>query len=111
MDTNQVPNETSAKIARLNDAMRENAHNYTATRGILALDPSVVSDIFIAVQNFEDFDKDNDPYGEHDFGSFTVSGVKIFWKIDYYTEDLSGWCDPLSPDCHRVLTIMLAEEY
>ena len=105
------PNETSVKIARLNDAMRENAHNYTATRGILALDPETVSDIFIAVQNFKDFDKDNDPYGEHDFGSFTVSGVKIFCKIDYYDEALKGWCDPLSPDCHRVLTIMRADEY
>ena len=111
MDTKQIPNETSVKIARLNDAMRENAHNYTATRGILALDPETVSDIFIAVQNFKDFDKDNDPYGEHDFGSFTVSGVKIFCKIDYYDEALKGWCDPLSPDCHRVLTIMRADEY
>ena len=111
MDTKQIPNETSAKIARLNDAMRENAHNYVATRGILALDQEVVSDIFIAVQNFKDFDKDNDPYGEHDFGSFTLSGVRIFWKIDYYDEALKGWCDPLSPDCHRVLTIMRADEY
>ncbi len=111
MDTKQTVNKTSERIARLNDAMRENAHNYTATRGILSLDPETVSDIFIAVQNFKDFDKDNDPYGEHDFGSFTLSGVKIFWKIDYYTEDLSGWCDPLSPDCRRVLTIMLTEEY
>ena len=91
--------------------MRDNAFNYVATRGILALDPEMISDIFIAVQNFKDFDKDNDPYGEHDFGSFTVSGAKIFWKVDYYDENLEKWCDPLSPDCHRVLTIMRADEY
>ena len=30
---------------------------------------------------------------------------------DYYDEDLKHWCDPLDPDCNRVLTIMLAEEY
>ena len=111
MDTKQIPNETSAKIARLNDAMRENARNYVATRGILALDQEVVSDIFIAVQNFKDYDEDKDPYGEHDFGLVRVAGNKVFWKIDYYDESLGYWCDPLSPDCHRVLTIMLAEEY
>ena len=111
MDTKQIPNETSAKIARFNDAMRENAHNYVATRGILALDQEVVSDIFIAVQNFKEYDEDNDPYGEHDFGLVQVAGNKVFWKIDYYDESLGYWCDPLSPDCHRVLTIMLAEEY
>ena len=111
MDTKQIPNETSAKIASLNDAMRKNAHNYVATRGILALDQEVVSDIFIAVQNFEDFDKDNDPYGEHDFGLVEVAGNKVFWKIDYYDESLGYWCDPLSPECHRILTIMRADEY
>ncbi|MGB4967212.1 MAG: DUF3768 domain-containing protein, partial [Candidatus Saccharimonadales bacterium] len=93
MDTKQIPNETSAKIASLNDAMRENAHNYVATRGILALDQEVVSDIFIAVQNFKDFDKDNDPYGEHDFGLIEIAGNKVFWKIDYYDESLGYWCD------------------
>lgn len=111
MDTKQIPNETSARIARLNDAMRENAHNYVATRGILALDQEVVSDIFIAVQNFKDYDEDNDPYGEHDFGSFELSGTKFFWKIDYYQQDTDTWCDPLDPSCRRVLTIMKAEEY
>lgn len=111
MDTIALLNDNSARIARLNDATRENALNYMATRGILALDPSIVSDIYIGVQNFKDFTEDNDPYGEHDFGSFTVAGNKIFWKIDYYDQELSGWCDPLHPDCRRILTIMLAEDY
>ena len=26
------------------------------------------------------FTPDNDPYGEHDFGSFEYAGKKIFWK-------------------------------
>jgi hypothetical protein len=112
MDTKKtIVNETSAKIARLNDAVRDNAFNYVTTRGILSLSPEAVSEIFVRVQNFKEFNEDNDPYGEHDFGSFTVSGVKIFWKIDYYDEALKGWCDPLSPDCNRVLTIMRADEY
>ena len=111
MDTETVQNETSMKIAQLNDAARSNAANYMATRGIMSLDEVTVSDIFVTVQDFSKFTEDNDPYGEHDFGSFTVSGVKIFWKIDYYDENLEKWCDPLSPDCNRVLTIMRADEY
>ena len=111
MDTKQTVNETSAKIARLNDAARDNAFNYVTTRGILSLRPEAVSEIFVKVQNFKEFNEDNDPYGEHDFGSFTVDGIKVFWKIDYYDEALKGWCDPLSPDCNRVLTIMRADEY
>ena len=111
MDTNQVQNETSARIARLNDAARENTVNYMTTRGILSLDPAVVSDIYIGVQEFKEFSEDNDPYGEHDFGLVTVAGNKVFWKIDYYDQSLGYWCDPLSPDCRRVITVMLAEEY
>ena len=111
MDNATIQSETAAKIARLNDAARENAVNYMMTRGIVSLDPAVVSDIYIGVQEFKDFTEDNDPYHEHDFGSLTVADNKVFWKIDYYDKDLSGWCDPLSPNCRRVITVMLAEEY
>ena len=111
MDTETVQNETSMKIAQLNDAARSNAANYMATRGIVSLDEVTISDIFVAVQDFSKFTEDNDPYGEHDFGSLVVAGEKVFWKIDYYDENLSKWCDPLSPDCNRVLTIMRADEY
>lgn len=103
--------ETAAKIAALNDAARSNAFNYMATRGVMSLDEVVISDIFVAVQQFSDFTEDNDPYGEHDFGSFTVAGNKIFWKIDYYDQQLKYGVDPLDPDCRRAVTIMLAEEY
>lgn len=111
MDTETIPNETSMKIAALNDAARTNAANYIATRGIMSLDEVTISDIFVAVQDFSNFTEDNDPYGEHDFGSFVSRGNKIFWKIDYYTQDLSGGCNSLDPECRRVITIMLAEEY
>ena len=110
MDTKQIVSDTSAKIAAKNDVHRHSMKGCTVTKGIAAMGEEV-NKIFVKVRDFNDFTEDNDPYGEHDFGSFTVGGVKIFWKIDYYTEDLSGWCDPLSPDCHRVLTIMRADEY
>ena len=101
MDTEATVNEMSAKIAEINDKQRRSMEGCTVTRGVAAMGEDVNS-IFVKVRDFAEFNEDNDPYGEHDFGSFTVSDVKIFWKIDYYTEDLSGWCDPLSPDCNRV---------
>ncbi|MCQ2740708.1 MAG: DUF3768 domain-containing protein [Alphaproteobacteria bacterium] len=62
---------------------------------------------------FSDFNEENDPYGEHDFGSFTYKNDKIYWKIDYYDlncEYLSE--DPSNPNVtNRILTVMLAEEY
>ena len=44
-------------------------------------------------------------------GSIQRCRPEPFWKIDYYDEDLKHWCDPLDPDCNRVLTVMLAKEY
>ncbi|WP_257187520.1 MULTISPECIES: DUF3768 domain-containing protein [Bradyrhizobium] len=29
--------------------------------------------------------EENDPHGEHGFGSFDLVGQKVFWKIDYDT--------------------------
>ena len=110
MDTNQTANETSAKIAAKNDEFRRSMSGCTVTRGVAAL-ATFMNEIFVAVRDFSRFNEDNDPYGEHDFGSFEMFAHKFFWKIDYYDEALKGWCDPLSPDCTRVLTIMLAEEY
>ena len=69
--------------------------------------------MFIHVQSFADFNADNDPYGEHDFGSFEVAGEPFFWKIDYYDTDMACESDdPSDPEkTTRVLTIMLAAEY
>lgn len=110
MDTSKSVNETSNKIAEINDAFRRTMTGCTVTRGVLEL-KSLSNEIFIKVRDFDTFTIDNDPYDEHDFGSFEVCGHKLFWKIDYYDEALAGWCDPLSPECHRILTIMLADEY
>ena len=62
---------------------------------------------------YADFTPDNDPYGEHDFGSLTVARHKAFFKIDYYDQNLDfGSENPADASVtQRVLTIMLAEEY
>jgi hypothetical protein len=60
-----------------------------------------------------EFTPDNDPHGEHDFGSFTLVGRKFFWKIDYYDREMvHGSEEPADPaKTMRVLTILLASEY
>ncbi len=65
------------------------------------------------VSDFKDFTEDNDPHGEHDFGSFMYLGETCFWKIDYYDAEYSmGSDDPADlSKTSRVLTIMLAEEW
>ena len=59
------------------------------------------------------FTRDNDPYGEHDFGHFELVGRSFYWKIDYYDPKCEfGSEDPADPKkTTRVLTLMLAAEY
>lgn len=69
---------------------------------------SQFQDVIIrAVQSFTDFTKDNDPYGEHDFGSFDVHGTRYFFKFDYYDNDYRYFQE----DGSRVLTIGRMDEY
>jgi Protein of unknown function (DUF3768) len=62
---------------------------------------------------YDDFCHENDPYEEHDFGAFEVDGRTIFFKIDYFDPTLTCHSsDPADPNVtHRVIRIMLAEEY
>ena len=82
------------------------------TIGISALPPEDQSAIREKVERYNDFRPDNDPCGEHDFGSFTHAGKKVCWKIDYYAPDLERESeDPSDPkQTVRVLTVMLASE-
>jgi hypothetical protein len=104
------------RIADLNDLCRTAmgvAGIVIQTPGIAALSTKVQSSIREAVERFDAFTEDNDPYGERDFGAFRQDGHHIFWKIDYYNPDLTGGSeDPADPaQTCRVLTIMLACEY
>ena len=40
------------------------------------------------VATFNEFNGDNDPYGEHDCAMFEVAGQKFMFKIDYYDKDI-----------------------
>ena len=103
--------ERAAQIAALNDAFRRAGpvRDWLMTPGAAALPDR--GGLIVAVMTFDKFTEDNDPYHEHDFCNFTWASEKVYAKIDYYDQALHYWCDPLSPDCRRVMTILLAEEY
>lgn len=83
------------------------------TRGIQDLPDNLRFEVLQQVRSFSEFTPDNDPYGEHDFGAFTLQGHRVYWKFDYYDQDMdAGSQDPADPEqTTRVLTVLLAEEY
>ena len=108
-------NLSTKRIRALNDELRRNLPNGHAvmTAGVAALGPEAVARIVKTIAVYDDFCHANDPYGEHDFGSFEADGQQIFFKIDYFDSTLTVHSpDPSNPSVtERVITIMLAEEY
>lgn len=102
-------------VQRLNDALRRTSFGgrVMVTRGIAALGDDAVTAILHAVATFDHFDRNNDPYEEHDCAVLAVGEHRIVWKIDYYDTELQAASpDPSDPSVTtRVLTIMLASEY
>jgi hypothetical protein len=106
---------SAEKIRALNDAFRTamTGGRVMLTAGVDALPSDIKAIVIRRVTTFSDFNPNNDPHGEHDFGSFQVAGRKFFFKIDTYDPEMRyGSEDPADPaKTTRVLTIMLAEEY
>jgi hypothetical protein len=102
-------------IALLNDMLRRtfSGGQVVMTPGVAALPEKRLADALERVRKFNEFDADNDPHKEHDFGNFELDGAKYFFKIDYYSPDMQGGSeDPSDPQkTTRVLTIMRADEY
>lgn len=105
--------DTTNRIRLLNDLARQSftGCRVVITVGIQALDE--MEAILRAVQQYDGFTEDNDPYQEHDFGSFRHNNQTVFWKFDYLDIDLQMHSlDASDPSITtRVLTVMLAEEY
>lgn len=102
--------ERGVEIAKLNDRFRGMCVDVNITQGVIYGIGDHIG-LLKAIENFDKFTEDNDPYGEHDFGSLRWESRKVFWKIDYYDPELKYGLDPLDPKCRRVMTVMLAEEY
>jgi hypothetical protein len=108
-------NENTARIRALNDTFRRTfaGGKVLMTASIQALPTDLIARALDRVRSFAEFTEDNDPHGEHDFGSFDIDGQKFFFKIDYFDQRLEfGSEDPSDPArTARVLTLMLAEDY
>jgi hypothetical protein len=114
-------------IAKHNDMFRRNfgldvqdeqeiTGVYLFSQGVQALSNEERLEIILKVRSFDNFNKGNDPYGEHDFGSFKLDNrnLTIFWKIDYFDTNFEYGCSPNPSnafDIKRTLTVMLAREY
>jgi hypothetical protein len=105
----------TGRIRALNDELRQHLIGGLAviTPGVAALGLDAVERIVKTIAVFDDFCHANDPYEEHDVGSFDVDGHEILFKIDYFDHSLTHRSpDPADPPVtERVITIMLAEEY
>ena len=102
-------------IARLYDEFRAtfDGGKVLVTAAVNALSVELRAAAIIAVQAFNVFTKDNDPYAEHDCAGFTLNGQRFFWAIDYFDETCTyrsrDPCDEFVTT--RVLTLMLAADY
>lgn len=116
--------EYTRKVADLNDQLRKDMftgnmlkkHNLknkiVLTPGIAGLNLIDKEKVFASVKYYGNFTKNNNPWGEKDFGSFNFKKETFNWKIDYYDNDMKYHSpDKTDPDkTVRVLTIMKAEE-
>ena len=102
------------QIRTLNDRLRQNLSTgigtAVITTGVAAFGVEAVAGIVKTIAVYDDFCHGNDPYEEHDFGSFDVDGHTVFFKIDLYEEPNVKSANG-EPVVTRVLTIMLANEY
>ena len=108
--------DKSQKIRDLNDRFR------TTLAGAKILVSRSISDspsgealrVFESVRRFDCFHDGNDPYGEHDFGTFRDEVLgQVNWKIDCYDLAMEyGSPDPSDPAVTmRVLTIGLVSDW
>lgn len=111
LDTEKVP---AAAIAAKNDELRKYLpnplpfpHQAVLTDEIAALPDDEIRAVLLLVREYNDFTESNDPHSERDFGEFDFEGQKIYWKIDYYNEDLEHF----EENGRRLLTVMYAHEY
>jgi hypothetical protein len=110
-----VTKEKVAEIRRLNDQFRTTFRGgqVLLTASVAALPDSDKATALQAVAEFKDFNEENDPHGEADYGSFDLSGRELWFKIDYFAPDMEhGSEDPADPvKTKRVMTVGLAMDW
>lgn len=106
--------QRTRRIRELNDRLRTTGKGgkFYMTRAVADLPSQTTAALLLELEQFNDFTRNNDPWGEHDFGSVSVDGVAYFWKIDAYDLNLEfGSPDPADDAMtQRVLTLMTADD-
>ena len=97
------------EVARRNDIARQLGLNVVLSNRASELPD--IDKLLQSVRVYNDFTEKNDPYESHDMGFFEWKGERMIWKIDYFDPTLQHFKDPISPDCKRIVTVMLASEY
>ena len=101
------------EIAKINDQLRislpflSSPHRFVMTSAVASLSAEKLINLFHKVRSFEDFNRGNDPYKEHDCGVIDFEGDQYVWKIDYYDQDFQFFKE----NGNRVLTLMHTSEY
>jgi hypothetical protein len=102
------------RIRALDDHLRKHPTSDVAimTPGIAALGQEAANRIIKTITTFDDFCHANNPYENHDNGSFEADGRTVSFKIEHYERPPdSPSVGPVDqPDRVRVITVMLAEE-
>jgi hypothetical protein len=83
---------SAAKIAELNDQFRKHGvgnGRVMVTRSVRDLGPDFELGALLKVKAFDAFAADNDPHGEHDFGSFELEARRSFSSSITTTSPLS----------------------
>lgn len=85
------------------------------THSMVEAGDGFVTEAVQIVGAYDTFEPENDPEGRHDFGSVTIRGETVFWKIDLYeaSSDFRYGAEvPDNPETTtRVLTIMMARDW
>jgi hypothetical protein len=107
--------ERVAEIRRLNTEFRTTFRGgqVLLTANVAALPSADKAAGLQAVAEFNNFNEENDPHKENDYGAFDLSGREWWFKIDYFAPDMEHASeDPANlAKTKRVMTVGLAMDW
>jgi hypothetical protein len=107
--------DTLARIRELNDAFRTSFRGgeVVLTASVAELPDMVKSAALQMVADFKDFNEENDPLEEHDYGSFDHCNREFFFKIDMYNLTMDAMSEDSADPAKtkRVLTLGLTMDW
>ena len=109
-------NGKNQAIAKLNDRFRKGDRSlgeYQLSRQVLALPKNKQKQLFKLIQDFSDFNSENNPDGDRSFGAVMMDGFKYIWKIDCLNLSMTMLSDDPSDASKttRILLIIRADEF